>query len=106
MSTSDFEELDHEDIEEEDPTKDSKRPDDFMSIIIDKIYEFDWIMLFCVAIAFIFIMSDLYDEHILSKVKGAMNENQEVTTYGYMVQLISLLITTVISKMLMSMTKS
>ena len=99
---ADFETLDHEEIDEE-SAQSTKKPDDFMSIIIDKVYEFDWIMLFCVAIAFIFIMSDLYDEHILSKVKGAMSENQEVTTYGYMVQLVSLLITVVISKILMSM---
>ena len=102
MSNTDFESLDYEEIEDAKPIKESNKPDDFLSIIVDKVYAFDWIMLLAVAISFIFIISDLYNEQILNKFKGAINESQDVTTYGYMIQLCSLLIGTIVSKMLFS----
>ena len=101
MSSCDFEDIGYED--EEAP---SRRPDDFISMVVDNVYEFDWVMLFCVAISFIFIMSDIFNERVLSKIEGTITNSQEITTYGYMIQLVSLLIATVISKMMLSMAKS
>lgn len=79
-------------------SKQDNPPDDFMSIIVDQIYNFDWLLLLCVAIAFIFIISDIFYENVLCKKSGSVDSNGDITNYGYMLQLVSLLITTIISR--------
>lgn len=83
---------------EKNTNDDDSKPDDFMSIIVEKIYNFDWILLLCVAIAFIFVVSDIFYENVLCKKTGSVDINGDITNYGYMLQLITLLITTVASR--------
>lgn len=96
--SSDFENVDYEEITTKEETTRS-RPDDFMGIIVDKVYAFDWIILLAVAIAFIVVASDMYGEHVLSRFSGSLSPEGELTTYGYTLQLISLLIGTVLCRM-------
>lgn len=96
--SNDFETIDYEEIDTKpDATRD--RPDDFMSIIVDKVYAFDWIILLAVAISFIVVASDTYGDHVLGRFSGALTAEGELSTYGYILQLISLLIGTVLSRM-------
>ena len=95
---SEFADIDFEDIEDFSPES-SDRPDDFMSIIVDKVYEFDWFMLLEVAIAFLVVVSNMYNERVLTQMPGA-TKNGELTTRGYMMQLVSLLVGSVMFKIL------
>ncbi len=81
---------------------DDTRPDDFLGILTHQIYNFDWIFLLIIAISFLFISSDLFYTHVLVKYKGAINDRGDMTTYGYILQLITMLITAIIGKILIS----
>jgi hypothetical protein len=85
-----LQDLDYEDIitdHDDDPTD---RPDDFMTIIVDKLYGFDWILLLIIAVLFLVVISDIYAEGVLRRVDGTFN-NDEITTRGHLVQLAGLL---------------
>lgn len=97
---SDFESVDYEELEEFTPDEKSSRPDDFMSILTDKIYGFDWYMMLAVAIAFIFIVSDIYNDNVIHKIPGSVGDSGDLTTKGYMMQLISLLIGSLLFRIL------
>ena len=62
------------------------------------------IILLAVAISFIFIVSELYSERVLGKVSGAIDAGGNLTTYGYIIQLISLLIGAVLGRILFAAT--
>lgn len=100
----DFETIDYEDLNEDTNSAADRKPDDFIGIIVDKVYGFDWIILLAIAIAYLFVVSDLYGEHILSRFNGATRDG-EITTYGYVVQLCSLLIGTVIGRIMLGMAR-
>ena len=101
---NDDDENDYEDYETlEDYNKQiKKKPDDFISLIINKAYEFDWLILLAIAIAYLFINLEIYDEFILNKVEGTKTPNGDITSYGYMIKLLSLLIGTLLSRFLFS----
>ncbi len=78
------------------------RPDDFLSILTHQLYNFDWVFLLVVAISFLFISSDLFYTHVLSKYKSALDNRGDMTTYGYIIQLITMLLMAVFGKTLIS----
>ncbi len=100
--SDDFETIDYEEIIEKDSEK-RDRPDDFMSIIVDKVYHFDWIILLAVALAFLFVISDIYNENVVARFNGAIGTDGNPTTYGYMIQTISLLIGTILGRILFAL---
>ncbi len=97
--SDDFETIDYEEIIEKDSEK-LDRPDDFMHIIVDKMYHFDWVILLAVALAFLFVISDIYNDNVVSRFAGAIGNDGNPTTYGYMIQTISLLIGTILGRIL------
>lgn len=88
-----FEPLDYEELDVA-PTNDdddkSDRPDDFMGILVDKMYNFDWVLLILVAIIFLVVISDVYGEGVLRRIDGTFN-NDEITIKGHMMQLVGLI---------------
>ena len=96
---SEFADLDYEEIDEIKPSDD--RPDDFLSMMVNKVYNFDWYFLLAVAISFIIIVSDMYNEKVIHKIPGAQRGG-ELTTRGYLMQLVSLLFGSVLFKVLFS----
>lgn len=87
-------------------TNTKKPPDDFLSIIVDKIYGFDWFMLLAVAISYLIIVSDLYQERVIQNIKNATGQSGDLTTFGYMFQLLSLLIGTIILRIMFGIARS
>jgi hypothetical protein len=100
--SNDFDTIDYEEITTKEDAG-SDRPDDFMSVIVDKIYNFDWIILLAVALAFLFVISDIYNEAVVSRFKGAIGPDGNPTTYGYLIQDASLLIAAVIGRILFAL---
>ncbi len=84
------------------PEESDSRPDDFLGIITHQIYHFDWVFLIIIAISFLFVSSDLFYSNILAKYKGATDEHNDMTTYGYIIQLVTMLLMAVVGKMLVS----
>lgn len=99
FETVDYEELDEPVADEPDMI----RPDDFMSIFVDKLYNFDWVFLFIIAILFIIVLSDVYGETILRRIDGTFDKNDDITTKGHMVQLGGMLISSVIARFLFAL---
>lgn len=97
--SNDFETIDYEEILDKDSVN-KERPDDFMSVLVDKMYNFDWIILLAVALAFLFVISDVYNETVVARFAGAIGTDGNPTTYGYMIQTISLLIGTILGRIL------
>lgn len=81
-----------------------KKPDDFLQIFTNKIYEFDWVIIFCVAISYLLVVSDIFHDSVIYKFSGTKDGIGNLTTYGYIIQLLSLLIGTIISRAFLSMT--
>lgn len=104
-SKTSFESVDYEELDEpSDPgQEDTKRPDDFMSIIVDRMYKFDWVFLFIIALIFIIVISDAYGENVLRRFDGAIGKDDEVTTKGHMIQLGGLLAGSVVGRVLFAM---
>ena len=96
--SDDFDVIDYEDIDGK--PKSSGRPDDFLGILVDKIYGFDWVILLAVALAFLFVISDIYNDTVVSRFPGAIGPDGNPTTKGYMIQTISLMIGTVLGRVL------
>lgn len=98
---SDFADLDYEEIDDTVSNETSSRPDDFMTIIVDQAYNFDWFMILAVAIAFLVVVSNTFNDHVIKRMPGG-TRNGELTTRGYMIQLISLLIGSILVKIFFS----
>lgn len=81
-----FIELDSEEINVKSDKPSSDRPDDFLSIIVNEIYNFDWIFILAVIIAYLFVVSDTFNEYVISSFSGTHENNGELSTYGYIVQ--------------------
>ena len=79
-----------------------EKPDDFLQILTNKIYEFDWMIIFCIAISYLFIVSDIFHENVIYKLDGTKDSIGNLTTYGYITQLVSLIIGTILSRALLS----
>ena len=79
-----------------------KKPDDLFSILVNVLYNFDWIIIVVVALAYILVMSDFYYDTVLSNT-GGLNDDNELTDRGYAVQLSGLLGGTVLGRMLFSL---
>jgi hypothetical protein len=100
--SNDFETIDYEEILDKDSTS-KERPDDFMSILVDKMYNFDWIILLAVALAFLFVISDIYNDNVVARFAGAIGSDGNPTSYGYMIQTVSLLIGTILGRIMFAL---
>ena len=102
MSEPEFVDLDYEEID----TTSKDAPDDFISMSVDRVLGFDWMMLLAVAISFIFVVSDFFNDRVLHRFPKAIGTNDEITNHGYIIQLISLLIGTILGKIIFSLTSA
>lgn len=100
--SDDFDVIDYEEINSKEDAK-RDRPDDFLSIIVDKVYSFDWIILLAVALSFLFVISDMFNENVVSRFSGAIGTDGNPTTYGYIVQDASLLIMAVLGRIMFAL---
>ena len=100
--SDDFETIDYEEIaSSKDSSKD--RPDDFMSVLVDRMYNFDWIILLAVALSFLFVISDIYNDNVVSRFAGAIGPDGNPTTKGYLIQTVSLLVGTILGRILFAL---
>lgn len=74
-----------------------KKPDDFNHMIVDNIMGIDWYLYITIFIAFLIVVSDIYTHHILQKMNGA-TKGEDITSFGYMVQAISVVILVALSQ--------
>ena len=62
-------------ILEEEPKPDKQKktrdkPDDLISITVNVLYKFDWIILFIITIAYILVVSDFYYDQVIEPWGG------------------------------------
>lgn len=84
MST--FEEIDFDDIDDEVTTK-----DDLIEATSDALYSLNFKHIIFMALIFLFIVSDVFIDRVLSRIDGA-TINKEATTKGTFIQMFILVL--------------
>ena len=73
------EEIDFDDIDEE---SNGKKPDSFISILADFFTNVNYKLLIVLFMTYVFIMSDMFIDKVLSKVDGAVSDRVNLTPKG------------------------
>lgn len=76
------EEIDFENIEEETSSGSGKRPDSFISIIADLFTNVNYKLIIVLFLTYVFLMSDLFLDKVLSKVDDAVTNRVHLTPKG------------------------
>jgi hypothetical protein len=76
------EEIDFENIEEETEGDSGKRPDSFISILADFFTNVNYKLIIILFLAYVFLMSDLFLDKVLSKIDGAVSNRVHLTPKG------------------------
>lgn len=71
----------------------STAPNDFMQIFAHAVNSVDWSIILCMAVMFLLVISDVFNEHVLTNFAEAFHEG-EITAYGHMLQLGALVLGT------------
>ena len=82
------EEIDFDDVEEElddDSTGKKGKPDSFTSIIADFFVGVNYKLILMLFLIYVFIMSDMFIDKVLSKMEGTVRNNHDLTSKGTMV---------------------
>jgi len=81
----DAEEIDFQNIEEDLDDPSGKRPDSFISIIADFFGNVNYKLIIILFLIYVFLMSDLFIDKVLSKVSGTTENRNQLTPKGTLV---------------------
>lgn len=76
------EEIDFDNIEEETDSGSGKKPDSFISILADFFTNVNYKLIIVLFLTYVFLMSDLFLDKVLSKVDGAVTNRVHLTPKG------------------------
>lgn len=69
----------------------------FFDSLVDNIYNFNWLILFCVAISYLYIVSTTFDDYLRKHDGDLFDNTGELKMVGHLVRLCYMLIFTLIS---------
>ena len=78
----DAEEIDFDNIEEDMDSGSGKKPDSFISIIADFFTNVNYKLIIVLFLTYVFVMSDLFMDKVLSKIDGAVTNRVHLTPKG------------------------
>lgn len=81
------EEIDFDDVEDEvdSPKKGGKGPDSFSSIIADFFVGVNYKLILMLFLIYVFLMSDMFIDKVLSRLDGAVSERRNLTSKGALI---------------------
>lgn len=81
----DAEEIDFQNIEEDLDDSSGKKPDSFISILADFFANVNYKLIIILFLSYVFIMSDLFIDKILSKVSNAVQNRDQLSPKGTLI---------------------
>ena len=75
-------------MSEEDRLDDYEDKDSLGDMLNEGFINFPWFLIFLVIIGFLMVNSDIFSEHVLSRIPDAIAQN-EVTTWGTLIQAVA-----------------
>ena len=77
----------------------------FFDSLIDNIYNFNWLILFCVAISYLYIVSTSFDDYLRSSNSNLFDSTGDLKSVGHLVRLSYMLVFTLLSYLFIGVVK-
>lgn len=84
----------------------TEEENNFFDSLVDSVYNFNWLLLFCVAISYLYIVSTTFDDYLRKHKNNLFDNTGDLGAIGHLVRLSYMLIFTVLLYLFISSVKN